>query len=388
VASGTAGDPVTVRAWVADHPGAELRLEELTLDEVRPDEVLVSVAAAGICHTDILYTDGSRPSPFPVVVGHEGAGVVAAVGPGISEYAPGDRVVMSFSSCGDCPGCRRGRPSYCAQFRELNSGFGGRPGGAPRLARPSGARVSIGFFGQSCFADHAVTRARNLVRLTQAEPFRLAAPFGCAVQTGAGTVLNTLRVGVGDSLLVVGTGAVGMSAVMAARTAGASPIVAVDPVVQRRELSLALGATHTLDPAEVAGGALMEIGGGLDYAIDTSGRSEMIRAAVAGVHSTGVVVLLASGPPEATVDVPLRDLVVGRQVCGAVEGDAVPQEFIPRLLALWRQGRFPIEALVTTFPETEINEAMRAMRLGRAVKPVVVFGDVGGSPGRDAADPL
>jgi aryl-alcohol dehydrogenase len=219
-----------------------------------------------------------------------------------------------------------------------------------------------------------VTRARNLVRLTQTEPFRLAAPFGCGVQTGAGTVLNTLRVAVGDSLLVVGTGAVGMSAVMASRTAGASPIVAVDPVVQRRALSLALGATHALDPVEVADGALTEVAGGFDYAIDTSGRSEMIRAAVAGVHSTGVVVLLASGPPEATVDVPLRDVVLGRQVRGAVEGDSVPQEFIPRLLALWRQGRFPVEALVTTFPETEINEAMRAMRLDSAVKPVVVFG--------------
>jgi aryl-alcohol dehydrogenase len=375
-----AGDPVTVHAWVADRPGAELRPEPLVLDELRPDEVLVRVAAVGVCHTDISYTNGSRPSPFPVVVGHEGAGVVAAAGTGVSEYAAGDRVVMSFSSCGRCRGCRRGRPSYCASFRQLNSGFGGGPSEWARLARPSGEPVSIGFFGQSSFADHAITKVRNLVRLPPDVPLPLAAPLGCGVQTGAGAVLNSLAVGAGDSLLVVGTGAVGMSAVMAAKVAGASQIIAVDPVEPRRTLALALGASHALSPAEVAGGALAGItsaAGGLDYALDTSGRPEMIRAAVAAVHSTGVVALVASGPPETSLGVPLRDLVVGRQIRGAVEGDSVPQDFIPRLLGLWQRGLFPVDALVTTFAGTAINEAMRAMELGTVVKPVVVFGERG-----------
>jgi aryl-alcohol dehydrogenase len=151
--------------------------------------------------------------------------------------------------------------------------------------------------------------------------------------------------------------------------------VAVDPVASRRALALTLGATQALDPADVAGGALDRIGIPLDFAIDTSGRPEMIRAAVAAVHSDGEVVLIAAGRTGAVADIPLRDLIVGRQVRGAVEGDAVPQLLIPRLLELWRAGRFPVEALVSTFAADELNDAMRAMKLGHVIKPVVVFGE-------------
>jgi aryl-alcohol dehydrogenase len=363
---------LTIRAWVADGPGADLALEPLSLDEIRPGEVLVRVAAVGVCHTDIAYTDGSRPAaPFPLVAGHEGADIITAVGPGADGFAAGDRVVMSFSSCGRCRGCLRGRPSRCSAFRELNSGFGG-PGGHGRLTRRSGEPVAAGFFGQSSFADHAITGVRNLVRVPDDVPLSLAAPFGCGIQTGAGAVLTALRVGDGDSLLVTGTGAVGLSAIMAARTVGAATIIAVDPVKRRRALALDLGATHALDPADVADGALARMAGPLDFAIDTSGRPEMIRAAVAAVHSDGVVALIATGPPGTTADIPLRDLVVGRQVCGVVEGDSVPQLLIPRLFELWRRGRFPVEALVTKFAAAEINEAMKAMKSGDVVKPLVV----------------
>ncbi|MCW2896784.1 MAG: adhA [Actinomycetia bacterium] len=371
--SGIAAGPVAIRAWVASTPNGGLALETLELDEVRPGEVLVRVAAVGVCHTDIAYTDGSRPAaPFPLVAGHEGAGVIAAVGPGAEGFAVGDRVVMSFSSCGRCRGCLAGRPARCSSFRELNSGFGG-PGSGGRLTRRNGEKVSAGFFGQSSFAGHALTGVRNLVHVPEGVPLHLAAPFGCGIQTGAGAVLNALRLQPGDALLVTGTGAVGMSAVMAARAAGAAAIVAVDPVASRRALALTLGATHALDPADVARGALDRIEVPLDFAIDTSGRPEMIRAAVAAVHSAGVVLLLAAGRADAVADVPLRDLIVGRQVRGAVEGDAVPQLLIPRLLELWRVGQFPVEALVSTFAAAELGNAMRAMKLGHVVKPVVVF---------------
>ena len=365
--------PAAIRAWVADTPNGRLTLETLDLDEIRPGEVLVRVAAVGVCHTDIAYTDGSRPAaPFPLVAGHEGAGVIAAVGPGTEGFAVGDRVVMSFSSCGRCRACLAGRPARCASFRELNSGFGG-PGSGGRLTRPNGDKVSAGFFGQSSFAEHALTGVRNLVRVPDSVPLPLAAPFGCGIQTGAGAVLNALRLQPGDALLVTGTGAVGMSAVMAARAAGAATIVAVDPVASRRALALTLGATHVFDPADVARGSLDRIGVPLDFAIDTSGRPEMIRAAVAAVHAAGVVLLIAAGRTDAVADIPLRDLIVGRQVRGAVEGDAVPQLLIPRLFELWRAGQFPVEALVSTFAATELGEAMRAMKLGLVVKPVVVF---------------
>ena len=365
--------PVAIRAWVADTPAGGLALETLDLDEIRPGEVLVRVAAVGVCHTDVAYTDGSRPTaPFPLIAGHEGAGVIAAVGEATKGFAVGDRVLMSFSSCGRCRHCLAGRPTRCSSFRELNSGFGG-PGSGGRFTRRNGEKVSAGFFGQSSFADHALTGVRNLVQLPQDVPLHLAAPFGCGLQTGAGAVLNTLRLQPGDTLLVTGAGAVGMSAVMAARAAGAAAIVAVDPVESRRTLALALGATDVLDPADVAAGALDKMRIPLDFAIDTSGRPEMIRAAVAAVHSAGVVVLIAAGPTGATADLPLRDLIVGRQVRGAVEGDAVPQLFIPRLLELWRAGQFPVEALVSTFAAAELNDAMRAMKLGQVVKPVAVF---------------
>ena len=373
--SAAAGGPAAIRAWVADAPDSGLTLETLELDEIRPGEVLVRVAAVGVCHTDIVYTDGSRPAaPFPLVAGHEGAGVVAAVGPGTEDFAAGDRVVMSFSSCGRCPSCLAGHPARCSSFRELNSGFGG-PGSGGRLTRRNGEKVAAGFFGQSSFAEHALTSVRNLVRLPPDVPLHLAAPFGCGIQTGAGAVLNALRLQPGDTLLVTGTGAVGLSAVMAARAAGAGVIVAVDPVASRRALALTLGATRALDPADVAAGALGRLGVPLDFAIDTSGRPEMIRAAVTAVHSAGVVVLIAAGGTDAVADIPLRDLIVGRQVRGAVEGDAVPQLLIPRLLELWRSGQFPVEALVSTFAATELDEAMQAMKLGRVVKPVVVFAD-------------
>jgi aryl-alcohol dehydrogenase len=372
VTSGTATGPVAVRAWVADAPGGPLSPETLELDEIRPGEVLVRVAAVGVCHTDIAYTDGSRPAaPFPLVAGHEGAGVIAAVGPGTEGFSAGDRVVMSFSSCGRCRGCLAGRPARCSSFRELNSGFGG-PGSGGRLTRQNGDKVSAGFFGQSSFAEHALTGVRNLVGVADGVPLPLAAPFGCGIQTGAGAVLNTLQLQPGDTLLVTGTGAVGMSAVMAARAAGAAAIVAVDPVESRRARALTLGATHALDPVDVARGALGRIGVPLDSAIDTSGRPEMIRAAVAAVHSAGTVVI-AAGRTDTVADIPLRDLIVGRQVRGAVEGDAVPQLLIPRLLELWRAGQFPVEALVSTFGATELNDAMRAMKAGHVVKPVVVF---------------
>jgi aryl-alcohol dehydrogenase len=372
VTSATAA-PAAIRAWVADTPNSRLTLETLDLDEIRPGEVLVRVAAVGVCHTDIAYTDGSRPAaPFPLVAGHEGAGVIAAVGPGTEGFAVGDRVVMSFSSCGRCRACLAGRPARCSSFRELNSGFGG-PGSGGRLTRRNGEKVAAGFFGQSSFAEHALTGVRNLVRVPEGVPLPLAAPFGCGIQTGAGAVLNALRLQPGDALLVTGTGAVGMSAVMAARAAGAATLVAVDPVASRRALALTLGATHAFDPADVARGSLGRIGVPLDFAIDTSGRPEMIRAAVAAVHAAGVVLLIAAGQTDAVADIPLRDLIVGRQVRGAVEGDAVPQLLIPRLFELWRAGQFPVEALVSTFAANELGEAMRAMKLGHVVKPVVVF---------------
>ncbi|MCU1615620.1 MAG: Alcohol dehydrogenase, zinc-binding protein [Frankiales bacterium] len=370
-----AGGPALIDAWVADVGGPPLVRETLTLDGLRSGEVLVRVEAVGVCHTDIAWVNGSRPSPFPLIAGHEGAGVVAATGEGVAGFDVGDRVVMSFASCGSCRPCLTGRPAYCHSFRTLNSGFGGGREQEPRVRRASGEHVTAGFFGQSSFADHALTTPRNLVRLPDWAPTSVAAPFGCGVQTGAGAVLTTFGMRPGQSLVVFGAGAVGMSAVMAAAVAGGGTVVAVDPVERRRELALQLGATHALTPAEVASGALRAIlADGFDWALDTSGRPEVVRSAVEALHSTGTVGLVAAGQTGAELAVPLRDLIVGRRVCGLVEGDAVPQVFIPRLLELWRDGRFPVDALLSVWPAEDINDALSAMVDGTAVKPVVRFG--------------
>jgi aryl-alcohol dehydrogenase len=359
---------VLIEAWVAETAGAALALQRLELDEVRADEVLVQIGAAGVCHTDISYTNGSRPAPFPLIAGHEGAGVVSAIGADVTEFAVGDRVVLSFSSCGNCRSCRLGRPSYCDSFRRLNTGFGGEDA-PPRLRTASGSPVTGGFFGQSCFASHALTKPRNLVRLPDSVPFAVAAPFGCGVQTGAGAVLNTLQVGAGARIAVFGAGAVGLSAVMAAAVAGAATIAVVDPIEQRRVLAKTLGAQQALGPAEA--GTLS----GFDYTIDTTGRPDVIRTAVAATHNTGTTCLIGSGPAGTEVSLPLRDLVVGRRVRGLVEGDSVPQVFLPLLIGLWESGRFPVDALITTFPSTDLNGAMHAMHTGHAVKPVILFPD-------------
>jgi aryl-alcohol dehydrogenase len=363
-----------IEAWVADTGGLPLRREILTLDGLRPGEVLVRVEAVGVCHTDLAWVNGSRPSPFPLVAGHEGAGVVTATGDGVTGVRVGDRVAMSFASCGACPPCAAGRPAYCRSFRALNSGFGGGREKEPRLTRESGEPVTIGFFGQSSFADHALTTPRNLVPLPDWVPATVAAPFGCGVQTGAGAVLTTFGMQAGQSLVVFGTGAVGMSAVMAAALAGGETVVAVDPVARRRELAMQLGATHALAPDEVDAGALRGVlADGFDWALDTTGRPEVVRTAVGALHTTGTVGLVAAGSTGAELAVPLRDLVVGRRVRGVVEGDSVPQVFIPRLFELWRAGRFPVDALLTTWPAEDINDALHAMEDGTAVKPVVQF---------------
>lgn len=362
------GLALLINAWVAHSPGAPLVWESLHLDDLAPGEVLVRIGAAGICHTDEIYVDGSRPSPFPVVVGHEAAGVVADVGVGVTGIEIGARVALSFSSCGSCRSCQLGRPSYCVNFRALNSGFGGTRSGAAYLSTMGDAPVTGGFFGQSSFASHVITSPRNVIPIADSVPFHIAAPLGCGVQTGAGAVLNTLKIRPGESLIVFGVGGVGISAVMAAVVAGASRIVVVDPQESRRALALSVGATGAFPPDA---GELLP--GGFDYAIDTSGRPDSIRAALAATHNTGAVALIASGPAGTDISLPLRDLIVGRSIRGLVEGDSMPQLFIPELLDLWRAGRFPVDALITTFAHTELNEAMRAMHEGAVTKAVIVF---------------
>jgi aryl-alcohol dehydrogenase len=359
-------------AAVTEREGAPFVLQEIELGELRPDEVVVRVAAAGICHTDLIIRDQWYPVPLPAVLGHEGAGTVERVGSGVTAVVPGDRVGMTFDSCGQCPTCQSGRPSYCHEFFAHNFAAA-RGDGTSALSR-DGTLIHGHFFGQSSVATHAVAGERNVVRLPEEIGFDIAAPFGCGIQTGAGAVLNSLRAPAGSSIAVFGTGACGLAGVMGAVIAGCTTIIGIDISTTRLALARELGATHAIDARD--GDAVERIvaitGWGVDFSLETTGSPQVLRQAVDCTGPAGVCGLI--GAPrfgtEVTLDVNTI-LTAGRTLRGIVEGDSVPSVFLPRLVELWRQGRFPVDRLMTFYDFDQINEAAGAAEAGTVVKPVL-----------------
>ncbi|OQR65659.1 alcohol dehydrogenase [Streptomyces maremycinicus] len=359
-----------VRAAVAETPGARFTLWDADLEDPRPREVLVRMAAAGICHTDLRMRDTWPRRLTPMVFGHEGAGRVEAVGTEVTGLAPGDQVCLTFASCGTCEQCAAGHPAYCHAAQTLNLS-GGRADGTTALS-VDGTPLHAGFFGQSSFATHAVVHERGVVKVPADLPATVAAPLGCCGQTGAGTVLNRLRPERGSSLVVLGAGGVGLSALMAAVAVGCDPVVAVDPVPSRRALAAELGAKAALAPGDGLVATLRDLtGGGAHHVIDTTGRPETARRAVGALRPRGELALLGIGG-EVTFDV-MGLLAKGVRVHGVIEGDSAPDHFIPELIGLHRRGLFPLDRLVTTFPFEDIGEAVAAMRDGSVVKPVLTF---------------
>ncbi len=358
-----------IEAWVQRRAGEPPMLESLTLDEPRPDEVVVRIAAAGVCHTDLF-----APLRFalPAVFGHEGAGIVERVGEAVTRLAVGDRVALTFGSCGACRTCRKGAPAYCVDGHRLQFG-GTRADGSATLADAAGRTIHGAFFQQSSFATHVLATARNAVRIPDALPLELAAPLGCGIQTGAGAVLNTLACPPGSSLAVFGTGSVGLSAVMAARLAGCDPLIAVDVLPARLALARELGATHALDAGE--GGVVARIleltGGGADFSIETAGAEQSFRDAIdclARLGTCGLCTVPNLGDP-----FPFAPLSIlkGRTVTGVLEGSSVPEAFIPRLAALQLEGRLPYERLVSLYDFVDLPRALADAEAGRAIKPVL-----------------
>jgi aryl-alcohol dehydrogenase len=364
-----------ITAAVVESAGAPFALGPMELGDVRPDEVRVRMTASGICHTDLLIRDGSFPTPMPVVLGHEGAGVVEEVGSAVTSVSAGDRVALSYASCAACPTCVSGRPFYCADFFVRNF-MAARPDGTTALSR-EGEPVHSHFFGQSSFATGAIVNEGSVVVIADDIPFELVAPFGCGIQTGAGSVINALRPQAGSSIAIFGAGGVGLSAVMGAVICGCDPIIAVDVRPLRLELARELGATHTVNAAETDPvEAIREIThGGVDTSLEASGVPGVLRQAVDALASDSVCGLIG-GPPlgtEERLDVNGL-LATGRTVRGLVEGHSVPQVFIPKLVDLWRAGRLPIDRLVRAYDFDQINEAADAALAGDVVKPVLRIG--------------
>jgi aryl-alcohol dehydrogenase len=351
-----------IRAAVLRKKGGPLRIESLELEGPREDEVLVRIVASGICHTDIDIVDHWNDAAEPVVLGHEGAGVIEQVGKKVRGVRRGDHVVLSYQSCGRCRECRRKHPTACEHFWELNFGLR-RLDGSNAFFR-NGVRGH--FFGQSSFSTHALATERNLVKVPKNLPLELLAALGCGLQTGAGTVINSLKVRKGESIAVFGTGAVGLAAVMAARIRGADPIIGVDIKPKRLKLALEIGATHVIDNrhAAVASGITSITGNGVDYALEITGDPEIYRLAVSVLKPGGTVALIAN-PGDA------ESLPEGKKSLGIIQGDAVPQRFIPELIRLYKSGKFPFDRLVKFYNFKDINRAMADARRGSTIKPVL-----------------
>jgi aryl-alcohol dehydrogenase len=366
--------PLSILAAVQRLPACAPVIEHLMLDDPRDHEVLVAIKGVGVCHTDMVMRDGLLPVPMPVVLGHEGAGIVMAVGSGIGDLAVGDRVVLSFASCGACASCGDHMPAYCHDWARLNFA-GARADGSTALRDSAGGAVHSHVFGQSSFASHVVVDRRNVVRVTADLPIELLGPLGCGIQTGAGAVLNALQVRAGSSIAVIGAGAVGLSAVMAARIAGAGIIAALDINPLRVDLALELGATHAWRAGDATMADYAALAGcphGFDYIVDTTGIAALCNAAVSALAPRGELALVGAYAPDARIAADATQVMSGgRVIRGVVEGSADPARFIPELIAHHLAGRFPFDRLVRFFDFDQIALALEEGECGRVIKPVL-----------------
>lgn len=362
---------IEIRAALALGKGEPLALDDVELDAPLPGEVLVRVVATGLCETDLMVRDEWYPVPLPVVLGHEGAGTVEAVGEGVRRVAPGDHVVLSFSACGACPPCRVGKPAYCEHMLERNLS-GRRPDGSSGYRR-QGMPISGHFFGQSSFATYSLADESNVVKVPRDAPLELLGPLGCGLATGAGAVLWGLRPPAGSSLAVFGAGLIGISAVMAARVAGCTTIIAVDPDPRRQQLSRALGATRVVDPRDddVVKAIRHATGNGVNYSLETTGNAEVLRSAVDATAAFGVCGVIGPAPVGTEVVLDVNMLLFGRSVRGIIGGDAAPTLIVPVLATLHQQGRFPFDRLMRSYAFEDINAAIGDVLSGEVLKPVI-----------------
>ena len=366
------------QAAVSRAPNLPFALEEVDLPDPGPGEVLVRIVATGLCHTDIASRDGLLGQPFPSIFGHEGAGIVEAVGAGVTKVQPGDHVVLAPMSDGTCTECQRGAPMYCERFDELN--LLTAPQG-PIAQLHDGATARIKFFGQSSFALHALAWERNAVKVPVDIDLTLLGPLGCGIQTGAGTVMNGLKPEAGSSIAIIGTGAVGLAAILGAVVCGCATVIAIDRVQSRLDLAESLGATHVIDTSDGSniGQSLRAlVPHGVDYIVDSAGVPALVSQALEGLAKLGTLGLVAVPPtPERKLELPwLSMLLAGQKVQGFIEGNSQPDLFINRMIDLYRQGRFPFDRLIRTYDFADINKAVDDQHSGTTIKAVLKMASV------------
>ena len=361
-----------ITAAVVHERGGSFQVERVELAGPEAGEVLVRVAASGICQTDVHARDGYFPTPYPAVYGHEGAGVVERIGDGVEKVKPGDHVIMVFPSCGTCLYCTSGKPAYCLAASRLKH-FGTRANGSTVMTR-NGAPVFSCFFQQSSFATFALATERNVVKVPKEVPLELLAAIPCGINTGVGAVLNVLRPQPGDAFAVFGAGSVGLAGLMAARIAGCEPIIAVDLHPNRLALARSLGATHTVDAAKLD--PVVEIrnateGLGVRASLEAVGSPQTLRQAVDCLRPLGTCCLAGSSRKGTEAGVDMNILQNGRAIRGCIQGDSVPDQFVPHLIDLYRAGKLPIERIVTFYDFADINQAVADSIAGKTIKPLL-----------------
>ncbi|WP_432747779.1 NAD(P)-dependent alcohol dehydrogenase [Streptomyces sp. JH002] len=364
----------SARAAVLEAQDGPFEFRDIEIEDPRPDEVLVRMVATGICATDAHVRAQRMATPLPVVLGHEGGGVVERVGAAVTTVEPGDHVVLSYHSCGHCKPCMSSHAAYCDNVWAANFA-GARLDGSNGLRVAHGAEPHGHFFGQSSFSTHALTHQRNTIKVPRDLPLDVMAPLGCGLQTGAGAVLKALAVPAGASFAVFGVGAVGLAAVMAAHVAGATTIVAVDVDAGRLELARDLGATHLVNPGKVEDltDALRTVDErGLEYVLDTSGRAENLDAGVGALAPLGRFGFVAFHEGAGAM-LDAGRLTLGQSLQGIIQGDAVSSLLINDLAQLYRAGRFPIDRLLSFYDFADINTAFEDAGSGRVTKAILRF---------------
>ncbi len=362
-----------IKAAVIEEQGQQFNIVDMELGEPKYGEVLVKVVACGVCHTDDVARNQLIPVPLPAVLGHEGCGIIEALGPGVTGFKVGDRVGFSFGYCGTCEACRTGHPYGCRENRRLN--FGGVQFDNTKRIRYKEREVSS-FFGQSAFATHAVVHVNNLIHADEGIPLELVAPIGCGIQTGAGAIFNYIRPEADTSVIITGCGPVGLSAVMAAKIAGCSTIIACDIVPSRLELALEMGATHIINSREVESvpeeAKRLTDGLGCNYAVDCTGIGACVRASLNCVRPLGVCAVVGA-TQELTINVENELMGPAKTLGGVVEGCCIPQLFIPKLINYYKKGQFPFDKMIKFYKFEEINQAFADTKGGGVIKAVLVM---------------
>lgn len=363
---------ITARAAVCHRVGEPLSIEHIEVSDPGDDEVLVEIKASGLCHTDYHHMTGvSAPFPFPIVLGHEGAGVVAACGKNVTSVKPGDHVVpLTIAECGVCLNCRSGKTNLCARFFEHS--------GAPSHFSLRGQSLTA-YAGVGTFSNYVVVPEINVAKIRKDIPFDIACYVGCGVTTGVGAVMHTARVETGASVAVFGLGGIGLNVIQGARMAGAARIIGIDINPEREELARFLGLTDFIDPRVLGGGLVEQLraitDGGVDYSFECVGSIALMRQAFACTRpGWGVCVIIGVAPDGQTLPIEPYELMLGRTVKGSFLGNVKTRSELPQLLDWYAEGKLAIDKLIThRLPLERINKGFEQMQRGETVRTVVTF---------------